>query len=78
MGFGKKAVLRAVLVAAATFALWGALFGGGGDAPATAGATSVEPPMVPASFSQLAEWVGPAVVNIRTVKTIKGGGPVLR
>ena len=32
----------------------------------------------PASFNQLAEMVSPAVVNIRTVKTIKGGGPVLR
>lgn len=32
----------------------------------------------PASFNQLAEMASPAVVNIRTVKTIKGGGPVLR
>jgi serine protease Do len=32
----------------------------------------------PASFTQLAELVGPTVVNIRTVKTIKGGGPVFR
>jgi serine protease Do len=32
----------------------------------------------PASFTQLAEMVSPAVVNIRTVKTIKGGGPVFR
>jgi serine protease Do len=32
----------------------------------------------PASFSRLAELVSPAVVNIRTVKTIKGGGPVSR
>jgi len=75
MGFWKKAALHAGLAA---LALSGALFGSGGDAPATAWATSVEPPMVPASFSQLAESVGPAVVNIRTVKTLKGGGPVLR
>jgi serine protease Do len=34
--------------------------------------------MIPASFSQLAELVSPAVVNIRTVKTLKGGGPVFR
>ena len=34
--------------------------------------------MVPESFSQLAEMVEPAVVNIRTVKTIKGGGRVFR
>jgi serine protease Do len=32
----------------------------------------------PASFNQLAEMASPAVVNIRTVKTIKGGGPVFR
>ncbi len=78
MGFWKRAAFRVVLAVGAAFALWGALFGGGGDAPATAWATSVEPPMVPASFSQLAELVGPSVVNIRTVKTLKGGGPVLR
>lgn len=33
---------------------------------------------VPESFSALAEKASPAVVNIRTVKTIKGGGPVFR
>lgn len=32
----------------------------------------------PASFNKLAVMVSPAVVNIRTVKTIKGGGPVFR
>lgn len=32
----------------------------------------------PASFTHLVEAAGPAVVNIRTVKTIKGGGPVFR
>ena len=32
----------------------------------------------PESFSQLAEAASPAVVNIRAVKTIKGGGPVFR
>jgi len=32
----------------------------------------------PESFNQLAEMATPAVVNIRTVKTIKGGGPVFR
>jgi serine protease Do len=33
---------------------------------------------MPGNFSKLAEKAGPAVVNIRTVKTIKGGGPVFR
>lgn len=34
--------------------------------------------MIPENFSDLAEKVRPGVVNIRTVKTIKGGGPVFR
>ncbi len=38
----------------------------------------VPPPMVPANFSQLAEIAKPGVVNIRTVKTIQGGGRVFR
>ncbi len=38
----------------------------------------VPPPMVPANFSQLAKIAKPGVVNIRTVKTIQGGGRVFR
>jgi len=34
--------------------------------------------MVPMNFAELAKEVKPGVVNIRTVKTIKGGGPVFR
>jgi serine protease Do len=34
--------------------------------------------MIPENFSDLAERVRPGVVNIRTVKRIKGGGPVYR
>mmetsp|Transcript_6440 Transcript_6440/g.3657 ORF Transcript_6440/g.3657 Transcript_6440/m.3657 type:complete len:491 (-) Transcript_6440:1723-3195(-) len=34
--------------------------------------------MVPESFSELSETVSPCVVNIRTVKTIKGGGLVFK
>ncbi len=34
--------------------------------------------MVPANFSALAEKAKPGVVNIRTVKTVKGGGRVFR
>jgi serine protease Do len=41
-------------------------------------AESVEYFNAPASFNQLAVMVQPAVVNVRTVKTIKGGGPVFR
>lgn len=41
-------------------------------------AKSVAVRMVPESFHELAETVSPSVVNIRTVKVLKGGGPVLR
>lgn len=39
---------------------------------------SVDVRLVPESFSSLSEKASPAVVNIRTVKTIKGGGRVFR
>jgi serine protease Do len=41
-------------------------------------AKSSDIPMVPANFAELAEKVKPGVVNIRTVRTIKGGGRVFR
>ena len=43
-------------------------------------APEIESPamMVPASFSELAKQAQPGVVNIRTVKTVKGGGRVFR
>jgi serine protease Do len=41
-------------------------------------AVSQGQPAIPESFTRLAETVSPAVVNISTVKTIKGGGPVFR
>jgi serine protease Do len=44
----------------------------------TTNAKTVAPPMVPQSFTELAESVSPAVVNIRTVRTIRGGGQVFR
>jgi serine protease Do len=34
--------------------------------------------LVPENFSSIAETAGPAVINIRTEKTIKGGGQVFR
>ncbi len=45
---------------------------------ADAHAEKVETFDASASFTRLAESVSSAVVNIRTVKTIKGGGPVFR
>jgi serine protease Do len=41
-------------------------------------ADSEQVAMVPANFTQLAEEAAPGVVNIRTVRTIKGGGRVFR
>ena len=37
-----------------------------------------KPLMVPVNFSELAQKVRDGVVNIRTVKTMKGGGPVFK
>ena len=67
--------------AAAVVVFAGPAFQAGGPAGAGGGiawANTAEPAMIPANFSQLAEQVGPAVVNIRTVKNLKGGGPVMR
>ncbi len=44
----------------------------------TALAATGQPRLIPESFSDLAELISPSVVNIRTVKTIKGGGRVFR
>jgi serine protease Do len=41
-------------------------------------ATAAPVRMVPENFTGLSEMVSPAVVNIRTVKTVKGGGRVFR
>jgi serine protease Do len=61
--------------AAVLIVLWVAV--NGTFAP-RAHAEAVEYFNAPASFNRLAEMARPAVVNIRTVKTIKGGGPVFR
>ena len=45
---------------------------------ATPVVNSVHAFSAPESFSELAEAARPGVVNIRTVKTIKGGSPVFR
>jgi serine protease Do len=41
-------------------------------------AVAAEAVMVPVNFTQLAEQAKSGVVNIRTVKTVNGGGPVFR
>jgi serine protease Do len=50
-------------------------------APVEAKSADIQPAdiqMVPLSFTALAEMASPAVINIRTVKTIKGGGRPFR
>ena len=67
-----KPVVKSILVLALALAFIGA-----GFQPALA-AKDMNPRMIPANFSDLAEKARPGVVNIRTVKTMKGGGPVFR
>jgi serine protease Do len=50
------------------------IIAGAGWAPAK----TDDVPMVPANFAELAEAARPGVVNIRTMRTIKGGGRVFR
>lgn len=70
-----KNAIGLIIALAAVFML-GAFVQGG---PQTVNAAK-EPVvgLVPESFSKLAELAKPGVVNIRTVKTIKGGGRVFR
>ena len=68
--FGKAGLLPVAL--AVFFAL--TVLPGAGSASGDTGAVK----MAPLNFPELAEKVGPAVVNVRTVKTISGGGPVFK
>lgn len=78
----QKRIFRMVLIALVTVGLTMG-FGYGiskavktPDSAASKGADMLI--MVPANFTELAEKVKPGVVNIQTVKTIKGGGRVFR
>lgn len=68
----RKIVFLAMLLAAVI------IFSGGFYPPQSSAAKSDTTFLTPDSFSSLAESASPAVVNIRTVKTIKGGGRVFR
>jgi serine protease Do len=59
-----------VLAISAALVVWGGV--------SAMGAPFSKPEMVPSNFSELAEKARPGVVNVRTVKTIKGGGRVFR
>ncbi len=60
------------------FLIGGFMISSGFDFSASVFARSPDIASAPGNFSQLAETISPAVVNIRTVKTIKEGGPVFR
>ena len=68
----RKKIFFAVLLAAVI------IFSGSFYPPYSIAAKSGTTFLPPDSFSNLAESASPAVVNIRTVKTIKGGGHVFR
>ncbi len=77
----KKGVLKKLKAVAAVLLLAGAIGGYGletrSQAADTSSADSRYQTILP-NFSALAKQAQPGVVNIRTVKTIKGGGPVFR
>jgi serine protease Do len=77
----KTKPLRKLSLAIMILALIGFIWGCGLENELEAKSTTKiesKPLMVPVSFSELAQKVRDGVVNIRTVKTIKGGGPVFR
>ena len=67
-----KSFTALILLAAGLLAISGLFSASGVEAAAGSLAKT------PESFSQLAEMASPSVVNIRTVKTIQGGGRVFR
>lgn len=71
-------ISKTLSAAAAVLALFGFIWAVGPiEAHAQAGGAAANQMVLP-NFSALAKQVQPGVVNIRTVKTIKGGGPVFR
>ncbi|MFZ5572518.1 MAG: DegQ family serine endoprotease [Thermodesulfobacteriota bacterium] len=72
----KKPTVWLTVIAMAVL-IWGCELTGGAGAAAFGGREG-DGPSVPMNFNQLATKAQPGVVNIRTVKTLKGGGPVFR
>lgn len=74
----KPARWLAVIVAVTAMLAFGMLIVPVQKATSAAGSRPEQASLVPRSFTALAEKAGPAVVNIRTVKTIEGQGQVFR
>ena len=68
----KRFLISTAAIAVVSFML----FSGGSTSALAAKSTTTR--LIPESFSELAELARPGVVNIRTVKTTKGGGRVFR
>ncbi|UCD86401.1 MAG: DegQ family serine endoprotease [Desulfobacterales bacterium] len=76
----KKSAWRLVLVLVALVSMLAGVFlaAGFNITQDTSALSPSTPKMVPASFTDVALAVSPAVVNIRTEKVVKGGGGVFR
>ncbi len=74
----KSKFIGGLVIVLAAGLIWGLSGLGSKTAAKNTPATESGAMMVPASFSELAKQAQPGVVNIRTVKTVEGGGPVFR
>ncbi|MFW6297250.1 MAG: DegQ family serine endoprotease [Desulfosalsimonas sp.] len=71
--FRKPGSWITIIVAATLILTGGMILTPNNYAASAAGARPEETSAIPASFTELSEQAGPAVVNIRTVKTVEGG-----
>jgi serine protease Do len=74
----KSKIFGSLVIVLATGLIWGLSSLESYTAAKNAPVTESGSMMVPASFSELAKQAQPGVVNVRTVKTVEGGGPVFR
>ncbi|MGD8943513.1 MAG: DegQ family serine endoprotease [Desulfobacterales bacterium] len=74
----KSKIIGSLVIVLAAGLIWGLSSLESNSAAKNVPATESGSMMVPASFSELAKQAQPGVVNIRTVKTVEGGGPVFR
>ncbi len=74
----KTKIFSGLMVLLTVGLIWGLSSLDSKTAAKNAPATESGAIMVPASFSELAKQAQPGVVNIRTVKTVEGGGRVFR
>ena len=74
----KSKIFGSLVIVLATGLIWGLSSLESHTAAKNAPVTESGSMMVPASFSELAKQAQPGVVNVRTVKTVEGGGPVFR